>query len=49
MSLQSKALSREVNLTLMEKNGFFADNYFDLLPSQKKELTFKSQGAITLT
>jgi beta-mannosidase len=48
VTLQSKSLAREVNLTLTEKDGFFVDNYFDLLPGQKKELTFRSQGPVTL-
>jgi beta-mannosidase len=48
VTLQSKTLAREVNLTLAEKDGFFADNYFDLLPGEKRELTFKSQGPTTL-
>ncbi|MBC8084100.1 MAG: hypothetical protein H7Z21_12900, partial [Hymenobacter sp.] len=48
VTLQSKTLAREVNLTLSEKDGFFVDNYFDLLPGEKKELTFRSQGPITL-
>ncbi|QIX60125.1 glycoside hydrolase family 2 protein [Hymenobacter sp. BT18] len=48
LTLQSKTLAREVHLMLTEKDGFFVDNYFDLLPGEKKELTFKSKGPITL-
>jgi len=48
VTLQSPTLAREVNLTLTEKDGFFADNYFDLLPGEKKELTFKSRDSISL-
>ncbi|WP_375419548.1 glycoside hydrolase family 2 protein, partial [uncultured Hymenobacter sp.] len=48
VTLQSKALARAVNLSLTEKDGVFVDNYFDLLPGEKKEITFKTQGPITL-
>ena len=48
VTLQSKTLAREVHLGLREQDGVFADNFFDLLPGEKKELLFKSQGSITL-
>jgi beta-mannosidase len=44
LTLQSKTLARDVNLTLAEGKGFFEDNYFDLLPGETKTLTFRSAG-----
>jgi beta-mannosidase len=48
VTLQSKTLARAVMLTLSQADGFFADNYFDLLPGEKKSLTFQSKAPITL-
>jgi len=48
VTLKSKTLAREVNLSLAEGDGFFGDNYFDLLPGETKVLTFKSEGATSL-
>jgi beta-galactosidase/beta-glucuronidase len=48
VTLKSKALAREVNLSLAEGDGFFGDNYFDLLPGETKVLTFKSEGATSV-
>lgn len=48
VTLKSKTLAREVNLSLAEGDGFFGDNYFDLLPGETKILTFKSEGATSL-
>ncbi|RPD44508.1 glycoside hydrolase family 2 protein [Hymenobacter sediminis] len=48
VTLQTKTLARAVHLTLTEKDGFFQDNYFDLLPGEKKTLTFTSKGPVTL-
>ncbi|WP_046243854.1 beta-mannosidase [Hymenobacter terrenus] len=48
VQLQSKTLARQVHLQLSEKDGFFADNFFDLLPGESRKLTFKSQGPSTL-
>ena len=48
VTLKSKTLAREVNLSLAEDDGFFGDNYFDLLPGETKVLTFKSEGATSL-
>ena len=44
LTLQSKTLARDINLTLAESDGFFEDNYFDLLPDQPKTVTFRSTG-----
>jgi beta-mannosidase len=48
VTLKSKTLAREVNLSLAEGDGFFGDNYFDLLPGETKVLTFKSEDATSL-
>ncbi|TGD78260.1 beta-mannosidase [Hymenobacter wooponensis] len=48
VTLQSKTLARAVMLTLAQADGFFADNYFDLLPGEKKTLTFQSKAPITV-
>ncbi|TGE05222.1 beta-mannosidase [Hymenobacter fodinae] len=48
VTLQSKNLARAVMLTLPEAEGFFTDNYFDLLPNQKKTLTFRTTTLLPL-
>ena len=48
LKLQSKTLARHVQLLLPATDGFFGDNYFDLLPGETKQLTFQSQGAAAL-
>ena len=48
VTLKSNALAREVWLSLNEGDGFFEDNFFDLLPGQTKTLTFKSEGATSV-
>ncbi|MFD1875153.1 beta-mannosidase [Hymenobacter bucti] len=48
VTLKSKTLAREVWLSLAQGDGFFGDNYFDLLPGETKVLTFKSEGAISV-
>ncbi|HEX8350453.1 MAG TPA: glycoside hydrolase family 2 protein, partial [Hymenobacter sp.] len=48
VTLKSKALAREVYLSLSQGDGFFGDNYFDLLPGDTKVLTFKSEGNTSL-
>jgi beta-mannosidase len=48
VTLKSKTLAREVWLSLAQGDGFFGDNYFDLLPGETKVLTFKSTGATSV-
>jgi beta-mannosidase len=48
VTLKSKALAREVWLSLAQGDGFFDDNFFDLLPGETKVLTFKSEGATSV-
>lgn len=47
LTLQSKTLARDLSLTLTEGDGFFDDNYFDLLPGAPKTVTFRSNGPAT--
>jgi len=42
--LRSPTLARQVYLTLSTEDGFFADNYFDLLPNEAKVISFRSKG-----
>ena len=44
LTLKSKTLARDINLTLAASDGFFEDNYFDLLPGEVKTVTFRSAG-----
>jgi beta-mannosidase len=44
LTLASHQLARDVHLTLAEGDGFFEDNYFDLLPGHTKTVTFRSAG-----
>jgi beta-mannosidase len=48
VTLKSPTLAREVWLSLAQGDGFFGDNYFDLLPGETKVLTFKSTGATSV-
>jgi len=48
VTLKSKTLAREVWLSLAQGDGFFDDNFFDLLPGETKVLTFKSEGATSV-
>ncbi len=48
VTLKSKTLAREISLSLAAGDGFFSDNYFDLLPGETKVLTFQSQEAASL-
>jgi beta-mannosidase len=48
LTLASKQVARDVHLTLAEGEGFFEDNYFDLLPGQPKTVTFRSAGSTSI-
>jgi len=41
--LQSDVLAKNINL-YTEKEGFFSDNYFDMLPGETKTIEFKTQS-----
>ena len=42
LTLRSPALARDISLMLAKGDGFFEDNYFDLLPGAPKVLVFRS-------
>jgi beta-mannosidase len=42
ITLKSKTLAKNVFLSIADVEGFFADNYFDLLPNQSKIIEFKT-------
>ena len=42
VKLSSKTLAKNVYLLYEEAEGFFSDNYFDLLPNSPVEITFKT-------
>lgn len=43
LTLQSKTLAKNVYLSLDDVDGFFSDNYFDLLPNLPKTVKFVSE------
>jgi beta-mannosidase len=47
IGLSSPALVKNLNLSLDEVDGFFSDNYFDLLPHKPKVVHFKSASPIS--
>jgi beta-mannosidase len=49
ISLSADKLARAVYLSAADYPGFFADNYFDLIPGRKFEVEFRSAGAVTLS
>ena len=48
VTLLSRTFARAVYLSLPNYEGFFEDNYFDLMPGQKVEIDFGTQAAIRL-
>jgi beta-mannosidase len=48
IALTSDKFAKAVYLSLPNVDGFFSDNYFDLLPGQKMEVEFRSRAALTL-
>src|SRR6266404_1519208 len=49
ITLSSDKLARAVYLSAPAASGFFADNYFDLIPGRKVEVEFRTRGPVTLT
>jgi beta-mannosidase len=49
ISLQSNKLAKNVYLAADNIEGFFTDNYFNLIPGRKTEIEFKSEQAIDST
>jgi beta-mannosidase len=47
VTLSSDKFARAVYLSAGKQAGFFADNYFDLIPGKKVEVEFRSAAAIT--
>jgi beta-mannosidase len=48
ITLSSDKLARAVYLSAPNYAGFFADNYFDLIPGRKVEVEFRTGGSATL-
>ena len=46
--LAADALARNVRLSFDPAEGFFDDNYFDLVPGQPLEVSFRSKAPLTL-
>jgi beta-mannosidase len=49
ITLSADKFARAVYLSAPNYAGFFADNYFDLVPGQKVEVEFRTTKAITLS
>ena len=47
ISIKSDKLAKHVFLTIGDHEGFFSDNYFDLLPGEKIEIQLKSSISLT--
>ncbi|HYJ45728.1 MAG TPA: glycoside hydrolase family 2 protein, partial [Pyrinomonadaceae bacterium] len=48
ITLTSDKFAKAVYLSLTGVDGFFSDNYFDLLPGRKVEVEFRSRAQLTL-
>ncbi len=48
ITLTSNEFARGVYLSLSQGDGFFSDNYFDLIPGRKVEVEFRSRQPIKL-
>lgn len=48
ITLTSEALARAVYLSVRERDGFFSDNYFDLLPGRKVEISWRPREVLSL-
>jgi len=49
ITLSSDKVARAVYLSAPNYTGFFADNYFDLIPGRKVEVEFRTSVAIGLS
>lgn len=49
VTLSADKFARAVYLSTPNHNGFFTDNYFDLIPGRKVEIVFSSSAAIKLS
>jgi len=48
ISLVSDKFARAVYLSASNADGFFSDNYFDLLPGKKVEVEFRTHARVSL-
>jgi beta-mannosidase len=48
VTVSSDTLARNVRLTYGPDDGFFTDNFFDLVPRRPVEVLFRPQGEVTL-
>jgi beta-mannosidase len=48
LTLKSDKLARDVYLSLDEGEGFFSDNYFDLVPGRPVEVEFRTRRPVKL-
>ncbi|HJU56275.1 MAG TPA: glycoside hydrolase family 2 protein [Pyrinomonadaceae bacterium] len=49
VAMTSDKFARAVYLSLTNGDGFFSDNYFDILPGQQVEVEFRPRAPMTLT
>lgn len=49
VTVSADKFARAVYLSMPDQPGFFADNYFDLIPGQKVEVEFRTATAIALS
>ena len=49
ISLVSDKFARAVYLSATDSDGFFSDNYFDLLPGKKVEVEFRTRAPLAPT
>jgi beta-mannosidase len=48
ITLSSDKLARAVYLSAPDHQGFFVDNYFDLIPGRKAEVVYRTKSAVKL-
>jgi beta-mannosidase len=48
VTLGTDTLARHVRLSYGPDDGFFTDNYFDLVPGRPVEVVFRPKGAVGL-
>ena len=44
IELSTDVLAKNVYLSSQDSEGFFSDNYFDMLPGERRKITFSSEG-----
>jgi beta-mannosidase len=48
IKLKSNVLAKDLFLSNKENNGFFSDNFFDLIPGEEKTIRFKPYKKVDL-